>query len=106
MVILFLLHADLEQLLGEGSLEHMFASNASQMRSLHVAEEDDGSGQPCKLPRAPAPSPSNRTPYCCSFECNGESCGSEACTRARLPCSCLMPDQGVTCKMCWAIALR
>lgn len=63
------IYADLEQLLGEGSLEHMFASNASQMRSLHVAEEDDGSGQPCTLSEVPARAPAfGMHPRCCS-EC-------------------------------------
>lgn len=38
--------AELEELLGEGSLDHMFASNASQMRSLHVAAGNDDNGQP------------------------------------------------------------
>jgi len=45
-------HADLEELLGDGSLEHMFASNASQMRSLHVAAEEHSSGEQRELPRA------------------------------------------------------
>lgn len=42
--------ADLEELLGEGSLEKMFGSNASQMRSLHVAAEKDSTSQPGTVP--------------------------------------------------------
>ena len=43
-------HAELEGLLGEGSLEHMFARNASQMRSLHVAAGNDDNGRPGTQP--------------------------------------------------------
>ena len=88
----------------------MFASNASQMRSLHVAEEVDGSGEPCKLPKTPA----LILPFACTLidtlGAPGHDMGASilpekhSCMSAALAAG-HMPKQGMPNRMWWCISV-